>query len=66
MGLYVDKEVSLNSVEKAKHLVGWGCKVILTDLQKVFFESSSTEDRTGAGKAIFEGGFKFLALLCKE
>ena len=30
---YVDDKVSLKSTEEAEHLVGWGCKVSLVDLQ---------------------------------
>ena len=30
---YVDKEVSMDSIEEAEHLVDWGCKVSLMDLQ---------------------------------
>ena len=30
---YVDKEVSLESVEEAERLVGWDCRVSLLDLQ---------------------------------
>ena len=30
---YVDEEVSLDSAEEAKTLVGWGCKFSLIDLQ---------------------------------
>ena len=30
---YVDDEVSLDSAYKAERLVGWGCMVILIDLQ---------------------------------
>ena len=30
---YVDEEVSLDSSEEAECLVGWGCKVVLVDLQ---------------------------------
>ena len=30
---YVNKEVSLVYVEKVECLVGWGCKIILMDLQ---------------------------------
>ena len=30
---YVDEEVSMNSTEDAEHLVGWGCKVSMMDLQ---------------------------------
>ena len=29
---YVDKEVSMDSVEEVESLVCWGCKVILVDL----------------------------------
>ena len=28
---YVDEEVSMDSIEEAEGLVGWGCKVILVD-----------------------------------
>ena len=31
---YVVEEVYLESTEKAEHLVGWSCKVILMDLQR--------------------------------
>ena len=55
---YMDKEVSMDSAEEAEHLVGWVCKVILTDLQ---LAGSFTEQVTGTGKAIFEGWFKFAA-----
>ena len=30
---YVDKEASLDSTHEEERLVGWGCKVILMDLQ---------------------------------
>ena len=30
---YVEKEVSLESSDEAELLVGWGCKVVLMDLQ---------------------------------
>ena len=30
---YVDKEVSVDCIEEAEHLVDWGCKVSLMDLQ---------------------------------
>ena len=30
---YVDKGVSLDPPEEAERLVGWGCKVILMDIQ---------------------------------
>ena len=33
MRLYVDKELSMDSVEEAYSLVGWGCKVNLMDIQ---------------------------------
>ena len=55
---YVDKVVSLDSAEEAERLVGWGCKVSLTDLQR---EISCTEEVMGAGEDIFEGEFKFSA-----
>ena len=34
---YVDKEVSLDSVEEAERLLGWDCKVSLMDLQREIF-----------------------------
>ena len=34
---YVEKEVSLDSVEDAEFLVGWSCKVSLMDLQREIF-----------------------------
>ena len=34
---YVDEEVSLDSADEAEHLVGWGCKVSLMDLQLEIF-----------------------------
>ena len=30
---YVDNGVSLGSAKEAEHLVGWGCKVSMMDLQ---------------------------------
>ena len=30
---YVNKEVSLNSAEEGKRLVGWGCKVSMINIQ---------------------------------
>ena len=30
---YADNDVSPDSADKAQHLVGWGCKVRLIDLQ---------------------------------
>ena len=31
---YVEDEVSMDSVDEEEHLVGWGCKVSLKDLQR--------------------------------
>ena len=34
---YVDEEVSMDSTEEAENLVGWGCKIILMDIQREIF-----------------------------
>ena len=41
--------------------MGLVCKFILVDYSGTIFEGLFTEEGIGAGKAIFEGGFKFTA-----
>ena len=44
MGCYMEKEVSLDSVEEAECLVGWGCKFRLIYLQlEIFMKVHSLE-----------------------
>ena len=52
----MDKEVPLESTKEEERLVGWGSKVSLMYIQR---EGSFTEEETGSGKSIFEGGFNF-------
>ena len=63
---YVDEEVSLDSVEEANVLVRTFGGLDLQDQpdgysERNIFEDLCTKEGIGAGKVIFEGGFKFAA-----